>query len=107
MHSGWFVGDFEPTAYSTKDFEASYRVHPKGEEWDVHYHKLGTKINLLISVKMKIQNKILKSGDIFIIYPYEVADPIFLEDCEVLCIKTPSIPSDKYTINEENNDIQK
>ena len=54
-----------------------------------------------------IKNKILKSGDIFIIYPYEVADPIFLEDCEVLCIKTPSIPSDKYTINEENNDIQK
>ncbi len=28
--------------------------------------------------------------------PYEVADPIFLEDCEVLVIKTPSVPGDKF-----------
>ena len=29
MKGGWFVGDFEPTAYKTKDFEVSYKVHQK------------------------------------------------------------------------------
>ena len=38
MVGGWFVGDFEPTAYKTKDFEVSYKLHPKGQEWDIHYH---------------------------------------------------------------------
>ena len=107
MHKGWFIGDFEPTAYSTKDFEASYRTHHKGEKWDVHYHKVGTEINLLVSGKMSIQNKTLNSGDIFIIHPYELANPVFFEDCEVICIKTPSAPSDKFVVNEEKNDIQK
>jgi quercetin dioxygenase-like cupin family protein len=47
---------------------------------------------------MIIQNKELNTGDIFIIHPNEIADPIFLEDCKVLIVKTPSIPGDKYVI---------
>tara|TARA_Y100000296_G_C4952042_1_gene146702 strand:- start:112 stop:453 length:342 start_codon:yes stop_codon:yes gene_type:complete len=98
MTAGWFIGDFEPTAYSTKDFEVSYRVHQQGEEWETHYHKVGTEINLLISGQMTLQDKTLTTGDIFIIHPYEIADPVFLEPCAVLCIKTPSSPGDKYVI---------
>ena len=45
----------------------------------------------------KLYNKIIK-GDIFILHPFEIADPIFLEDCTVLIIKTPSKPGDKFTI---------
>jgi quercetin dioxygenase-like cupin family protein len=93
------VGDFEPTAYKTSDFEACYKIHSKGEIWDYHYHKKGTEINLLIRGKMKIQDKILKSGDIFIIPPYEIADPEFLEECEIVILKTPSKTQDKYVIN--------
>ena len=99
MLGGWFVGNFEPAAYKTKDFEVCYKVHPKGEEWETHYHKVGTEINLLVSGKMMLQGKILKSGDIFILNPYEIADPVFLEDCEVVCVKTPSAPGDKYVCN--------
>lgn len=29
MKGGWFVGDFEPTAYKTKDFEVAYKFHYK------------------------------------------------------------------------------
>jgi hypothetical protein len=47
---------------------------------------------------MTIQNKELNEGDIFILNPYEIADPIFLEDCTVLIVKTPSVPDDKYVI---------
>jgi len=97
---GWFIGDFEPSAYKTNAFEVCYKVHKKGEKWDIHYHKLGTEINYLIKGKMSLQNKELTSGDIFIMLPFEIANPIFLEDCEMLIIKTPSNTKDKYIINE-------
>ena len=100
MHIGWFIGDFEPTAWKTKDFEVSYRVHKKGEKWDYHYHKIATEINLLTSGHMKMCGKEIVAGDIFVVHPMEIADPIFYEDCEVVCIKVPSIPGDKYVVNE-------
>ena len=98
MVGGWFVGNFEPTTYKTSEFEVCFKEHTAGEKWDKHYHKLGTEINYLVEGKMIIQNKELNTGDIFIIHPNEIADPIFLEDCKVLIVKTPSIPGDKYVI---------
>jgi len=95
---GWFIGDFKPTTFKTKEFEICYKKHKKNEIWPKHYHKVATEYNYLISGKMKIQNKILKKGNIFILYPNEVADPIFLEDCELIVIKTPSIKKDKYNV---------
>jgi quercetin dioxygenase-like cupin family protein len=98
MKGGWFIGNFEPTVYKTDQFEVCYKHHNKGEQWDTHFHKEGTEINYLVKGKMIIQNKELIEGDIFILKPYEVADPLFLEDCTVLIIKTPSIPGDKFII---------
>ena len=90
MIGGWFVGNFEPTAYKTENFEVSYKLHPKGEKWDFHYHTDVTEVNLLVRGKMRLQNTELSSGDIFTIPAYEIADPEFIEDCEVVCVKTPS-----------------
>ena len=77
MKGGWFIGDFEPTAYKTKDFEVSYKTHVKDEKWDHHYHTIVTEINLIISGEMILQGKTLKENDIFILEPYEIADPQF------------------------------
>lgn len=98
MVGGWFVGDFNPTAFKTDKFEVCYKKHPKGEKWPVHYHKIGTEINLLVEGKMRLQNRELVAGDIFILRPYEIADPDFIEDCTVLIIKTPSVPGDKFNL---------
>lgn len=98
MKGGWFVGNFEPTSYKTEEFEVCYKFHSKGEEWDCHYHKKAIEINYLVQGKMLIQDKLLTSGDIFILKPYEVANPVFLEDCTVLIVKTPSVPNDKFII---------
>jgi len=98
MMGGWFIGNFEPSAYKTDQFEVCYKHHLKGEKWDTHYHKEGTEINYLVNGKMIIQNKELNTGDIFILKPYEIADPIFIEDCTVLIVKTPSVSGDKYII---------
>jgi quercetin dioxygenase-like cupin family protein len=96
---GWFIGNFIPSSHITKDFEVCYKKHFQGEKWPVHYHKESKEINYLVRGKMKIQNQIIEQGDIFILHPYEVADPVFLEDCEVLIVKTPSVPGDKYEID--------
>jgi mannose-6-phosphate isomerase-like protein (cupin superfamily) len=95
---GWYIGDFEPVAFMTKDFEVCYKIHSKGEKWETHYHKLSTEINYLIEGQMFIQGKKIKSGDIFIIYPYEIADPEFLTECKLIVVKTPSNSQDKYII---------
>ena len=37
---GWFIGNFEPTAWKTDKFEAAIHDYKKGEEKEPHYHKL-------------------------------------------------------------------
>lgn len=87
---GWFIGGFDKAAYYTKNFEVSFKIHKQGEKWPTHYHTVVTEINLLVRGTMKIQNKELNPNDIFILEPYEIADPIFHEDCEIVCVKVPS-----------------
>jgi len=95
---GWYIGNFEPSAYKTEEFEVCYKIHTAGEKWDAHYHKLGTEINFLIEGEMIIQGKKIKAGDVFTLYPYEIADPEFLTDCKIIIVKTPSNTNDKYII---------
>ena len=103
MVGGWFIGNFEPTAFKTTDYEVSYKVHKKGEIWDIHYHKKAKEINLLIHGRMIIQGKELISGDIFTFDTYEIADPEFLEECEIICVKTTSDTNDKISVILKNN----
>ena len=100
MSGGWFVGNFSPAAYNSKDFEICYKFHAKGEYWDPHFHKIITEITLVVSGIIKINDLIFKNGDIFVIEPEETVYPEFIEDCELIVIKTPSIPGDKYIIKQ-------
>ena len=93
---GWFIGDFDKAVHRTKDFEVSYMQHPKGEEWPKHHHKIAKEINCLIKGRMLIDGKEINRGDIFIIEPGESTKPNFLEDCELIVVKVPSCPTDKY-----------
>jgi len=90
MVGGWFVGNFEPTAYKTDQFEVSYKLHFQGEIYPKHYHTKVTEINYLIEGSMIVHGQKLESGDIFTFHPYEIADPEFLTDCKIICVKTPS-----------------
>lgn len=97
-HRGWVMGDFEPSLLRTKDFEVGILKHPKGEKWPAHYHKIATEYNILISGTMKLCDTELVPGDIFILEPNEIADPVFHEDCTIVCIKVPSNTKDKYLV---------
>lgn len=95
---GWYVGNFEKAAYQTKGFEVSLKLHPKGENWDWHYHEHLDEINLIVKGSMTIQGRLLTAGDIFILEPMELADPVFHEDCQVVCVKAPNFTNDKTTV---------
>jgi dTDP-glucose pyrophosphorylase len=95
---GWFIGDFEPSFYKTNEFEVGYLFHKKGEKWDVHYHENITEINLLIDGKMILNDIEINKNEVFIINKNEIACPIFLEDCYIICVKTPGILKDKVII---------
>jgi len=98
MWRGWFIGNFEPSVLKTKSFEVGMLIHKKGEVWPKHYHLISTEYNLLIDGSMTICGELITPGTIFILEPNEIADPIFHEDCRVLCVKVPSIPGDKYGV---------
>lgn len=99
MVGGWFIGDFEPSVHRTEAFEVSVKLHPKGEKWETHYHKIAKEINMIVSGEMTLQNTRLTSGDIFVLEPDEIADPVFHTDCTIVCVKTPSAKNDKYIVD--------
>jgi len=98
MKGGWFIGDFEPTAYRTPDCEVAYVKHYKNQEWEKHFHKIATEITYIIRGKIKINDEVFSPGDIFVIEPNEIADPKFLEDSDVIVVKVPSNTNDKFNV---------
>jgi hypothetical protein len=95
---GWFIGDFTPSIFRTPNFEVGVLHHHKDELWPAHYQKVATEFNVLLSGSLSINNQLILVGEIFIIEPLEIAEPIFHEDCKVLCIKVPSLPNDKFEV---------
>lgn len=96
MTRGWLIGDFEPSILRTKDFEVAIMYHKKDEMWRPHVHNEITEYNVLLHGKMKMNNELIEKGDVFIIPKNMLTHAVFLDDCEVLCIKLPSVPSDKH-----------
>jgi hypothetical protein len=101
MFRGWFIGDFEPSAHRTEQFEVGLLEHSAGEQWPAHYHELSDEINYLLEGKMTINGELLEAPAIFVIERNEVADPQFLTDCKLIVARTRSIPSDKIIVNKE------
>jgi dTDP-glucose pyrophosphorylase len=95
---GWIVGFFKESIFQTNVYEIGFMYHKKDEKWDYHIHKLADETNILISGSMMVNGIHISSNSIFIISRNQISCPIFLTDCKVLCIKTPSIKNDKYVI---------
>lgn len=94
--NGWIIGDFSPSLLKTKEFEIAHHFYPKGFVGNSHTHRIATEYNYIVSGKLTASNITLTDGDIFIYEPYDISDVIFLEDTNLIVVKTPSIPGDKY-----------
>ena len=95
---GWFIGNFEPSIVKTEKYEVALLTHNKDEKWDFHYHQLADETNFLLEGRMLINERLVEKGSLFIIQKNQLTCPIFLENCKILCIKVPSVPSDKYGV---------
>jgi quercetin dioxygenase-like cupin family protein len=96
MINGWFIGDFSPSVWRTPKFEVAHMKHEKGEQPEPHYHKVATEVTAVVKGKVQINDEVFSVGDIFMVFPNEKVAPYILEDTEVIVVKIPSVPGDKY-----------
>lgn len=97
MIKGWFIGNFEPSLCKTNDVEVAVKKYNKGDYEDKHYHKIATEYTLIISGRVRMNNKEYKNGDIIIMEPYETTDFECLEDNTIsVVVKLPGANNDKY-----------
>jgi hypothetical protein len=92
---GWFIGDFDGAVHRTKDFEVTYQKNPRGQTAS-HIHKLAYEITLVISGRQICNGQMFEAGDICVLEPGDISQIEYLEETEVVTIKTPSVPSDKH-----------
>jgi hypothetical protein len=94
---GWFIGDFPEAVFRTKDFEVCWQTNQRGHAVS-HYHKEITEITLVVNGRVLTNGTIYGAGDIYIFEPGDISQTEYLEETNVLTVKTPSIPSDKYLL---------
>ena len=92
---GWFIGNFSPSLFSNRDFEVAVKYFKKDETEQAHFQKIATEITVVISGEIKINEKEFRQGSIILLEPYEVAAFVCVQDCALVCVKWPSLPSDK------------
>lgn len=98
MIKGWFVGDFNPTSFSTKDFEVAVKIYKQGDSEQKHFHKIATEITLIKKGKVLMNQIEYKEGDIIVMEPGESTDFKALTDAENIVVKIPCVKGDKYIV---------
>jgi len=97
---GWFVGNFEPTMYKTKDFEVAYKKYSENESEEPHYHKVATEITYVTKGTISMNGTNYDVGSIIVIEPNDIVHFKSITDSETIVVKIPSVIGDKYIVNE-------
>jgi hypothetical protein len=96
MVRGWFVGDFEPTVFQTRDVEVGVKSYMAGDYEEWHYHRLATEITVIVSGEVEMNRRRYGPGDILVIRPLEGTDFRALTDVVNVVVKLPGATDDKY-----------
>ncbi len=100
MTKGWFVGNFEPSLYKTNAVEVGVKHYKAGVREAWHYHKIATEITVIVSGRVRMNQREYGAGDIVIIEPGEGTDFEVLEDTATTVVKLPGANNDKYLNGE-------
>lgn len=98
MTRGWFVGNFNPTAFSTENAEVAVKSYKAGDKEAAHYHKIATEITVITSGRVRMNKQEFEVGDIVVVRPGEVVEFEALEDSSNVVVKVPAVLQDKYVI---------
>jgi hypothetical protein len=96
MVKGWFVGDFEPTLYRTRDVEVAVKRYEAGDHEALHHHAIATELTAVVSGSARMAGCELGPGDIVVLEPGDVSDFTALTDVTTVAVKIPGVPNDKY-----------
>lgn len=100
MVKGWFVGNFNPTAYATENCEVAVKHYKAGDKEGEHYHKIATEITMILSGRVIMAGKEWGPGDIIVLEPGEITDFEALTDSINVVVKTPGATNDKYLVDK-------
>ena len=98
MINGWFIGDFEPSVFKNPFFEVAHHQHEAGYTTPKHTHKITQELTYIISGRLLVDGTELKNGQMFLYEANDIANVKVLEDANLIVVKWPSIPTDKYMV---------
>jgi len=96
MTKGWFVGDFRPSVYLTRQCEVAVKRYPAGAYEAEHYHKVATEITVVVSGQIKMNHQRYDENDIVGVEPNESTDFLAVTDAVTAVVKIPGAQNDKY-----------
>ena len=96
MIGGWFIGDFEPSAWKTAAFEVAVKEYKTGDKAPMHLHKIAIEFTVIVRGKVLMNGVEHGEGDIIRIDAGKATDFEALEDTITVVVKKPSVKGDKY-----------
>lgn len=106
---GYFVGHFMKEKgfplFQSDKVEVAWKKFPAGpiENAIRHTHKKGFEVNVVISgwIRVEINGEkfTVKRGEFYVIHPHSVTKDLEVgENTEMIIVKAPSVPGDKYPV---------
>ena len=99
MKRGWFIGNFEPTLFQTKDVEVAVKYYKAGDYEESHFHKIATEITVIVQGSVKMNDIVYEEGDIIILEPGDITDFYAMTDAVNTVVKIPGADHDKYAVS--------
>lgn len=102
---GWFVGNFSPTLFSSKEVEVACKDYEAGIVEKAHYHKIATELTLVTEGFAKFvinpgtleeTEKTIFPGQIATIEPGTIVQFHALTNVKTVVVKYPSVKNDKF-----------
>lgn len=93
---GWFIGNFNPSIYSTNDVEVGIKRYKAGDSESAHFHKIATEFTVVVSGTIEMNGQVYSENDIIKIQPNTIADFKALTDVVTVVVKIPGANNDKY-----------
>ena len=98
MMKGWFVGGFQPAAYSTEACEVAVKYYSASDREALHRHLVATEITLVLFGSIRMAGRECSKGDIVVLSPGEATDFEAVTECATVVVKVPGALNDKYLL---------
>ena len=101
MKGGWFVGDFTPSIFKNKNVEVGIKYYQAGDKDPLHVHRKTWEVTVIVEGLAIMAGKELKKGDIMLLEPGDESSFEAIEDSALAVVKYPSIPTDKFILENK------